>query len=73
MIEALQRVLLARAEFQAVLIATVDAAILFGLFTMEAEQIAGLNLLLVAWFGLASRLAFRRDIEELAQLTQADR
>lgn len=69
MIEALRRVLLARGEFQAALIATVDALVIFGVLSMTDIQVAAMNMLLVVWFGLAARLAFKRDIEELERIT----
>lgn len=63
--EALKRVLTARPEVQAAMIATLAVLSVFDVLEVTGDQKDALNLAIIAWFGLASRLAFQKDLEDL--------
>lgn len=64
----LRRFLLARAEIQAALLATFDLMAILGVVSLSAEEVAGVNMAVLAWMALASRLAFNQGLQELARL-----
>ena len=63
--ELLKRVLLARPEVQGAFIATVNTLTIFEVLTISETQLAAANLALVAWFGLAAKVAFKADIASM--------
>ena len=61
----LKRILSARPEVQGAMIATFNVLNLFDLWQVTEEQASGVNLALVAWFGLAAKVGFQQSLEQL--------
>lgn len=62
------RVLLARGALQAAVAGTIDLAVLFSWVDWTAEQVAGVNVVIVLWLGFAAAVGQRRDLDDLDRL-----
>lgn len=60
-----QRILTARPEVQAAFIATLNLLSIFDVINITDDQLGASNIALVAWFGVASKVAFGKDIDAL--------